>query len=279
MNRIDLLADVSARGEGILSLTLAPNGAGEYDKLLERIRFFESNGMNQLLLICYEPNAMKIGEIAPWEMRLVKQESKKMEHREMFFDNLQEIRREHPDLPVVATVNVGEAICYGIGRLFARFKENGVDGIDTPAYMSAADPIAFRKRAREQGIHFIGAIYPEEIDMQDPYHMHVLDEVIKASEGEIFFVPTMQGSTEPLKGERFKAIVNHIREVQYKNNIKARIISISGINTPEDAYQMVHVAGTDGVHFASALIRRLFAEESYEDMGVWLNEVKAAMQR
>ena len=234
MNRIDALAKASRRGEGILSVTLCPNGAREYGNMLERVDFLVNCGLNQLMLIYLDPDAGKIAGIAPTEMRLVKQETAEGVYREMFLDNVREIRRRYSQLPIIGTVQVGEAICYGAGRLFQHFHEVGVDGIDTPCYVASEDPIGFRKQAEEAGIHFLGGVFTDNLDMKDPDQLKKLDNVVKVCKGELLFVPTVQGSTKSLSGEKFRPIVQHIREVQAKNDIHAKIISISGINTPEE---------------------------------------------
>lgn len=279
MNRIDSLKKVRDRGEGILSVTLAPTGTKDFSKLLERVDFLDKCGLNQLLLIYYEPNSMKIGGIAPAELKLVKQEMMNGTSTDMFLDNADAIRKSYPNLPLIATVNVGEALCYGTKRLFTKFKKIGIDGIDTPSYLAVDDPVSFRMCAESSGIHFIGAIYANFVNMDNPAHIQKIDNLVKVCRGEILFVPTDQGATKALKGDGFRPLIHHIREIQKQNNIDANIIAISGINTPEDAYQMVHVAGTDGVHFSSAFIKRLLADESYENISSWLKEVKNAMKK
>ena len=277
MNRIDLLKEVNDRGEGILSCSLAPNGVHDFNELLNDVSFLRNCGLNQLFTLCYDPDVMKLAEIAPAEIRLLKRGIEKGSYREMYFDNARAIREANPDLAMIATPMVGDTLCYGMGRFLEKCQEVGVDGMDTAHYLSIEDPVSFRKRVIDAGIHFLCAVDAMEIDLSKPEHVERLDGIVKISTGEILFVGGIPGEAEKLDGNYYRPLVEHIRRVQKENNIEARIISIGGLNTPDDVYQMVHVAGTDGVHFSSAFIKRLLAGR-YAEIETWLKDVKDAMR-
>lgn len=277
MNRIDKLKDVNARGEGILSCSLAPYGQHNFDKLLSDIQFLRECGLNQLLLLCYEPDVMKLAEIAPAEMKLLLRGIEKGSYNGLFFDNAKAVREKYPDLPLIATPMIGDTLRFGMGRFLNECKKVEIDGMDTAHYMSIEDPCSFRQRTIDSGIHFLCAVDAMGIDMNNPEHILRLDGITKISTGEILFVGGIPGEADKLDGKIYTPIINHIRQVQKENNIEARIIAIGGMNSPEDVYQMTKIAGCDGVHFSSAFIKRLL-DGKYEEIKKWLKECKKAME-
>lgn len=278
-NRINGLAQISRTGEGILSLTQAPSGVHSYSELVEFVSFLVESGLNQLLMLCYEPHDMKVAEIAPSEIRLLKKGLAGGGYTEMFFDNARAVREKFPDLPLIATPMLGDVLCYGRRRFLESCQSVGVDGMDTAHYLAVDDPVGFRKEVMDAGIHFICAICPTALDLTREADRQLLEKYAEISEGEIFLVPSIPGHTTKLEGEPFIEMVQFIREMQKKHGVTGRIISIGGMNTPEDVYQMTHIAGTDGVHFSSAFIKKQLGGMPWESIGSWLKEIKDAMKK
>ena len=278
-NRLNDLAKVTERGEGIISCSLAPYGNHDYTELLHDVDFLKKCGLNQLLLLCYEPVLLKLAEIAPQEMYLLKRGKKEGAYENMFFDNLKAIREVHPDLPVIATPMVGDVLCYGTDRFFKMCLEYGVDGLDVAHYFAIDDPIDYRRRTMEAGIHFIPAIDAIAMDINNPKHLKLIEETTKiAEDGELLFVGGIPGNADKLDGNYYTPFIDFIRKVQKENNMHARIIAIGGMNTVEDAVQMVQVAGCDGIHFSSAFMKRLLAGK-YDEIKTWLGEIKEAIKK
>ena len=277
-NNLDKLAEVSERGEGIISCSLAPYGNHDYSALLHDVDFLISCGLNQLLLLCYQPNLLKLAEIAPNEIRLLKRGKKDGQYEKMFFDNLDAIRENHPDLPVIATPMVGDTLCFGTGRFLKWCQEHKVDGLDVAHYFAIDDPLGYVKRAHEAGIHFIPAVDAMYFDLDNEEHCEIVTELAKIAHGELLFVGGVPGEAPSLDGNFYKKKVEFIRNVQKENDLHARIVAIGGMNTPEDAYQMVKVAGCDGIHFSSAFMKRLLANK-YAEIETWLKEVKQAISK
>lgn len=277
MNRLDLLYDVRAKGEGILSASLAPDGARDYSALFERVDMLKSAGLNQLLEIVVDPQAFKGADIANTETALVLEGMQKGSHFDMFHETIIALRNRYPDLPLIASGGITDMLCYGQQRFLTKCAKIGVDGIDFPLYLAAEDPIGFRQGVINAGMYYVAPINAASVDFSDPYIMDLLEKLIVISAGQIFLVPAPPGTGNGFDGKQFQATVECIREIQYKHNVKATIISIGGITRPDDAYQLVKVAGTDGVHFSSALIQKLLGGVPLEKIEDWLKEVKAAM--
>lgn len=277
-NRLNNLGDIGAKKEGILSLTLAPNGIHRYNELIESVDFLQECGMNQLIMMCYEPNAMKLAEFVPAEIQLLKQGLGDGGYTDMFFDNITMIRERFPDLPLIANALPGDIACYGKIRFFNRCKQVEIDGIDCAYYHGIKDLFSLRRHTIDTGLHFICAIYANAINMEHQTHREILEQLTVISNAEVFVVPSIAGRTDRINGERLVDIVAYIREIQKKHGINGRIIGIGGINDPEDAYQMTHVAGADGVHFSSAFIKKYLGGVPKADIASWLKEVKAAMK-
>lgn len=278
-NRLNELEKVTETGEGIISCSLAPYGNHNYTDLLHDVEFLKKCGLNQLLLLCYEPVLLKLAEIAPQEMKLLKRGKKDGAYEDMFFDNLKAIREKHPDLPVIATPMVGDVLCYGTDRFLKKCLEYGVDGLDVAHYFAIDDPIDYRRRAMEAGVHFIPAVDAIAMDINNSKHRELIEGLTKiAEDGELLFVGGIPGNADKLDGSYYTPYVDFIRSVQKENDLHARIIAIGGMNTVEDAYQMVQVAGCDGIHFSSAFMKRLLAGK-YDEIETWLKEVKQAIRK
>ena len=233
--------------------------------------------MNQLLFITYNPNAGKLGELAPAERTFVKMGRAGGQYEDMFMDNVRAVREKYPDLPILVTPMIGDVLCFGQKRFVKKCVEVGVDGMDTAMYPAWDDPTHFRRDLEAVGINFVAAITGGAINMDDPTTVEAMDKMVRVSTGEIFFVPAVPGTKSELKGSKFAPAIKRVREVQDQYTGRYPIIAIGGMNTAEDAYEAVKVAGMDGIHFSSAWMKRLFANEPLEKIETWLKEVKAAI--
>ncbi|NMC64312.1 MAG: hypothetical protein GYA55_14200 [SAR324 cluster bacterium] len=272
------LKETIEKKEGILSISLAPNGIRDYEEVLNSVQYLTEAGMNQLLMLSYIPDAMKLAEIAPSERKLLLQGIEKGSYRELFFDNAMAVKKRFSDLPIVATPMLGDVLCYGLERFIKKAARVGVNGWDSAHYQAIADPVGYRKLVEKENIAFICAINAGGVDINNSDHRNTLEEIIRVTTGEVFFVPAIPGTSNVLKGQPVKSMVDFVHELQDKYNNHCPIISIGGINTPEDAYEVVRVAGTDGVHFSSAYMKRRFRGQSKEEIQAWLKEVKQAMK-
>lgn len=272
------LNEVRARGEGVLSISLAPNGVREFDRLLEPIDYLLGAGMNQLLIISYLPTVQKLCNLAPAEQRFVNRESAKGSYQDMVFDNLAAIHAKHPDLPLITTPMLGDMIAYGQRRYVERAIACGVVGWDTCNYTTIPDPTGIRRMVQEKGAGFLGAVWSNMIDINRPEDRKLIRDTVVCSSGELFVVPAVPGSSDGLDGRYVKPVVDYIREVQDELGHRYPLIGIGGIATAKDAYEMVKVAGVDGVHFSSGYMKRVIAGQSVEEITAFLRDVKDAMR-
>ncbi len=125
---------------------------------------------------------------------------------------------------------------------------------------------------------FICAVFSNMLDINDSEDRKTIRGLVEASSGELFVVPAVPGTADGLKGEYVKPVVEYIREVQDEIGHRIPLIGIGGIASAEDAYEMVRVAGMDGIHFSSAYMKRLQAGMPEEEVIEWLKVVKKAMQ-
>lgn len=277
MNRIDKLSEVRAKGEGIFSVTLTPNSLGTFEQADELVGALRKGGVNQLLMLNIEPNIYRCAGVSPTEIKLLNQGFGGDFYPELFPPILKHIREKNEDLAMLMTTNPGDIFAYGRDRFFNKCNEVGLDGLDV-TYVASEDPIGLLDDAYSHDLKFVCAMFPPSFSWDDPVAMGIVDKMVIASEGEIFMVPAWPGTQGNLDGKFFKPFVDHIKEVQEANGIKGHIISIGGITTPEDAYQMVHVAGTDGIHSSTAFMKKLLAKDSYEEISRWLGEFRDAMK-
>ncbi len=272
------LTEVREQGEGILSISLAPNGVHDFDQLFGPIDYLLEAGMNQLLIISYLPDVMKLSSLAVAEQQFVLRGAAKGTYMDVAFDNLAAIHAKYPELPLVTTPMLGDMIAYGQQRYVNRAVESGVSGWDTANYLAIPDPTGIRRMVQEKGMGFIGAIWSNAIDINNPEHRKLIRETVRVASGELFVVPAKPGSSNGLDGNIVKPVVDLIREAQAEFNHNYPLIGIGGIATAADAYQLVQVAGIDGVHFSSGYMKRVFAGQSVEEIQGFLREVKAAMK-
>ncbi len=272
------LKETIAQKEGILSVSLAPNGSRDYKDLLDSVSYLIEAGLTQLMMLSYVPDAMKLSEIAPFERRLLLKGIQYGSYRDMFFDNAKAVKEKFSDLPLIATPMLGDVLCYGLKRYITKAAQVGVNGWDSAFYQAVDDPTGYRKLVEEANMGFICAIGSGGLDLDNTDHCKILDAIVKVTSGELFFVPAQPGTANSLKGAPIKKYVDYIHDLQEKNNNHCPIISIGGISSAEDAYEVVKVAGTDGVHFSSAYIKRRFSGQSKKEIQTWLKEVKQAMK-
>lgn len=277
MNRIDNLRGLRAQGEGILSLTLAPNGLWDLGYAFELLDMMRRAGMNQLLELVCDPDAGKMAEIAPVEVALLKRGLQSGYRTEMISLPMVKIRERYPDLPIITTAHIGEMFCYGQKRFLKKCVELGVDGMDTCAYQYVDDIIGFRKTVEAMGMYHITAVFAKIIDSKDPHMMHIVEQMVANSTGELFVVPGMLGHRDTLTGVQMKVYVDFIREKQAELGQHIPLIAIGGVRSPEAAYDMVHNGGLDGVHSSSAFMTKLLANEPLEKIESYLKEFKDAV--
>jgi len=266
------------KGEGILSLSLATFGIRGYGEFAERLDMMVESGINQLLLITYHAEVLRLAEIAPAEQHMVNLGLEHGRYAAMFEDNVSFVKERYPDLPVIVTPMIGDVISFGMPNFVRMCKRSGVDGMDTAQYPAIEDPVNFRRSLEKEGIAFICAVNGGSVRMEDETAVAVMDDLVRTTSGELFYVPGIPGTQSDIKGAAVKPYIDRIRAVQDGCGNRCPIISIGGISTAEQAYEMVNIAGTDGVHFSSAFMKRIFAGEPLEKIGQWLCQVKQAMK-
>ena len=279
MTRLRILQKKVENGEGILSCSVAPNGSHDYKKLMEDVDLLVDSGLDQLLMIFSQPATMRVASIAPAEVNAVKEGVKNGNYMDALFDSAKVVREKYPDLPIIISGIIPDVISYGMGNFAKKMKETQIDAVDFPVYKAADDPIGFRYRIKEYGIDYITPLNAG-FDMADDKTRELVRSYVEiADEGELFFVPGMSGTREAMKGESFAKHIDFIRESQKEMGKDAVIVAIGGINTPEDAHELVCNAKADGVHFSSAYLNKVASGMDKADISKWLKEVKKAMKR
>lgn len=273
------LNTVRNNGEGILSLSLAPNGTHDFSDVLSSAEYLVAAGLDQLLLITYDPDVMILSDLAPAEQEYVIRGKRNGCYKDMAFDNITAIRRQYPDLPLIMTPMLGDLLSYGMERFVKKAAACGVNGWDTCNYRAVTDPVGFRRLAEQEGMGFICAISAGGVDLQNPEQKELFEKTVLASSGELFLVPAVPGSSDGISGKTIKPYVDLIREIQARANRHFPIIGIGGITTVQDVYEVVRVAGADGVHFSSAYMKKKFRGDSLESIRKWLAEAKTAMRK
>lgn len=277
-NHLDSLYRLRAGGEGLLSTSLAPNGYYDYTQLTERLDCLMRGGLSQLLEIVADPNVFTGTDIALAETQLVLEGTQRGAHREMFFDTATVIRQRYPQLPLIASSGIMNIMSYGQKRFLQKCAACGVDAVDFPRYLTIKDPIDFRRDVRAAGMYLICPIYLDRFHLDCPEQMNLLEQVTAISEGQIFVVPGASGSSNRFDGQKYRPLIETIRAFQDKHHVRATIICIGGITSPDNVYELVRVAGADGVHYSSACINRLLDGVPLEQVEHWLLESKAAMR-
>lgn len=277
-NCLDSLFDLRASHEGILSTSLAPSGNFDYSLLLERLDCLVRGGLSQLLELVADPNVFTGTDIALAETQLVLEGTQHGAHREMFFDTAAVIRKHYPQLPLIASSGIMNVMSYGQKRFIQKCVEYRIDGIDFPRYLVIEDPIDFRQDIHNAGMYLICPIYMDRFRLDSPEQMALLEKVVALSKGQLFLVPGASGSTNHFDGRKFRPLIELIHEFQEKHGIRATIICIGGITNPDNVYELVQVAGADGIHYSSACINRLLSGMPLEQIEHWLLESKSAMR-
>lgn len=276
-NRMDKLKHCKEHGEGIISISLSCNGSREFNRNLELADMLVNSGVNQIMLITYNTNAGFIGSLAPAERTFVKMGIEHGSYEKMWEDNVKALRSAHPDVPIVVTPMVGDVITFGQHTFLDKCVELGVDGLDTAQYRCVSDPTRLRRDCEDRNLGFIPAINGGGLSLERPETLKVMDEQAAVTFKELFLVPAMPGSKNGINGEYWKPFVERIKKVQKEANREYPIIGIGGITTAEDARQIVKISGVDGIHFSSAFMKRIFANQSLEEISDWLKEVKGAI--
>lgn len=269
---------LGGQNKKILSLSMAAIGSHDFSEFSERLDMMVEAGMDQLLLITYNSEVFRLAEIAPAEQMMVNQGIAGGKYSEMFLDTVRFARTRYPDLPIIVTPMIGDAISFGIPNFVRMCRRVGVDGMDTAQYPAIKDPVNFRRLTEKEGMGFVCAINGGAVRMEDSRAVTAMEELVRITSGELFYVPALPGTDQDMDGESLRPCIRHIRKVQEESGNICPIVSIGGISTLEQVYQVVKVAGTDGVHFSSAFMKRLFAGEPLEKIGSWLKEVKDGME-
>ena len=273
-NRMDRLTDCRKNGEGILSISLSCNGSREFDRNLELAHMLVEAGINQLMLITYNTNAGYIGSLAPAERTFVKMGIQNGCYETMWEDNVKVLRDAFPKLPIIVTPMAGDIITFGKRRFLDRCAALGVDGLDTAQYRCVPDPIGLRRDCEERNLGFIPAINGGGLREDVPQTFDTMDEQVRVNFKELFLVPAIPGSKDGIDGTRWKPVTDRIRRVQKEAGRVCPIIGIGGITTLEDAKEIVGNGGVDGIHFSSAFMKRLFANQPLKEISDWLKSVK-----
>lgn len=276
-NRLDSLYGLRSKGEGILSTSLAPSGDHDHTRFMERLDCLMRGGLSQLLELVADPNVFTGTDIALSETQLILEATRNGSHRDMLFDATALIRRQYPDLPLIASSGIMNMISYGQKRFIRKCAEYGIDAVDFPRYLTIEDPIDFRHDVRNAGMYIICPIYMDRFDLNCQEQMALLEQVTAISEGQLFVVPGASGSTNRFDGLKYRPLIEQIRAFQQKHHIKATIICIGGITNPDNVYELVQVAGADGIHYSSACINRFLNATPLEQVEHWLLDSKAAM--
>lgn len=190
------------------------------------------------------------------------------------FELVERIRQARPELPLAFMTYVNPV-----------FKYRG----DTPKGVETEPYVPFFKRCREDGVDaLILADVPfeeqaEVLEVSDKYGVDLISMVAPTSEdrireiaknprGFIYVVSSMgvTGVRENFQYDAIKHMVSIIRET----NPKAKCAVGFGISKPEHARKMA--ALSDGAIVGSAIIRKIHAGASVDEIADYVREMKAA---
>lgn len=278
MNRIDKLIELrKEKKEGILSVTMPPACLWDFGYAYELVDMLQRAGLNQLLFMIGDVDSLKMAEVAPVEVELLMKGLSQGYRTELISTPMKKLREHYPDLAMVNTVHIGEALCYGIDRFVEESAAMGIDAIDNCAYRYVDDPLGFRANIRAHGMYHFSAIFAKIIDASNPKLMGIVEDMVDTAEGELFVVPGMMGHADTLSGLEMKFYVDFIRERQARIGRYVPLIGIGGVRSPEQAADLVHNAGIDGVHTSTAFMKKLLANEPLERIEGYLKEFKDAV--
>ena len=169
------------------------------------------------------------------------------------FDMLKNVRRKHPDFPLVFMTYVNPVFSYGYDRFFKKAQELNMLGIIIPD-MPYEEKKEAEKYAKKYSQKVISLIAPTSEDR--------IKKIAEASEGFIYLVSSL-GVTGVRNEFKFnlKEIVNEIRKY---TNVPVAIGF--GISKPEHVKSMCAYA--DGVIVGSAIVR--IVEEHGKDAGDYI---------
>ena len=204
---------------------------------------------------------------------------------EMNWEIISKVRAKYPEKPIVVVSFFNDILAYGVSRFAKKCEENEIDGLDTPGYsfVTNNDYIHYSRDLNEAGcglIHPIStelAMAPEGTEEYD-----LLCKMLQAGRGFVFIMTDSagkSGATGHMPVDRMRPATARIKEVQQKIGNVIPVITVCGVATAENAAEAVCQAGTDGVMLASAVIRKILADEPLEKIGAYLKNMKEAMKR
>lgn len=264
------------RDEAILSFVICPAGNLNYDRVYDMADIVTEGGGNHVILLHGTADCVDPRGIVSAERRLFMESVQDGHYREYLFETAKVLHEKYPELVLIANSNIGDIVTYGTERFIKKCAEHDLLGFDIVGYPTIADPFGYNRMANENGIGWINCFMPDVIDLKDPMVRHGISNLIRTSRGEIFIVPGAPGITKNVKGENYRDVVNFIREEQAKYDIYAPIVAIGGMATAEHAYEMVKVAGADGIHYSTAFLKHYFSE-SHEEVVEWIKGIKKAL--
>lgn len=204
---------------------------------------------------------------------------------EMNWEIIAQVRRKYPEMPIVVVSFFNDILAYGVSRFTDQCLKNSVDGVDTPGYsfVTNKDYIHFGEKLNRAGCGLIHPISTElAMAAEGTADYRLLCDMLSAGRGFVFIMTDSagkSGATGRMPVDRMKPAVARIKQLQEKLGRTIPVITVCGVATAENAAEATYEAGSDGVMLASAVIRKILAGETLDDIGAYLSSMRDAMRR
>lgn len=204
---------------------------------------------------------------------------------DMCWEIIGTVREKYPEKPIIVVSFFNDILAYGVERFAEKCDRYGIDGVDTPGYsfVTNGDLMLYSEKLNRAGCGLIHPISTELAMAQEgTAEYKLLCDMLRAGKGFVFLMTDSagkSGATGHMPVDRMKPALERIRETQRSVGNEIPVITVCGVATAENAEEAVCQAGTDGVMLASAVIRKILAEEPLEEIGRYLSGMKKAMKR
>jgi tryptophan synthase alpha chain len=285
VNRLDKVArELSLRNEGQLGV-ICPPSLPPFELTLEFVKMSVTAGADMVFTPFMFPESRYPWMMGPTEQMADKAALHQGITADMCFDCMKSVRDLYQDLPIVIVSFASDVFGYGQERFIKQCAEVGIDGMDTPGYSFVRnnDVTGFRKKLAGVDIHLIHPISIElAMSPVGSCEYELLRGMIRASGGFVFLMADPAGKGGGQSGfpaQSLKAAAQQIKTYQRELDKICPIITVCGISSPELAGAAYRDVLSDGVLVSSAIIRRLNANESLDEIKVFLKSLKDVMHR
>ena len=198
------------------------------------------------------------------------------------------LRAKYPDYPIMGGSFPSDLMAYGVDRFADDCAEHGLCGIDCPGYSyvlndSFSGAARGHKALEEKGICMIQQISTDmAMAPEGTREFELLLSVLRAGRGFNLLMADAggkSGATGALNVEKMKPAVVRVRQIMKELNNELPLITVCGVSTPQNGIEAVREIGSDGVMISSAIIRRMLAGETMEQIGEYVRSMKESLKR